>query len=87
MKLTDAKTLFFDLRNRNRIEVCIDHIIGDHPERGYSFDEVVNLIKSAGYLQDTHDRKYLGVRFYWRTKDVLEHKVRLVIEFESDNLV
>ncbi len=85
MKLSDAKKLFFELRKRNRIDVCIDHVVDDHPERGYSFDEVVSLLKNThGRFQDTTDLNLRGVRFYWRTKDILGKNLRLVIEFETD---
>lgn len=71
MKLKEAKALFFELRNRDRIEVCEDHVIDDHSERGYSIDEVKNLVKnSTGRFQDTNEPNSKGERFYWRTKDL-----------------
>lgn len=84
MNLIEAKRLFFNSRKLGRIEVCEDHVVGDHPERAYSVDEVVNLINSVGRLQDTTDPEYKGHRFYWRTKDLLGNSVRLVVEFDSD---
>ena len=86
MKLVDAKQMFFQLRSANRIDVCENHIVEDHHERGFSVDEVVSLVKSAGIFQDTTDLRYLGERFYWRTKDLWNNDVRLVIEFEEDEL-
>jgi hypothetical protein len=84
VNLTDARRLFFELRAKNRIDVCEDHVIGDHPERGYSLDEVVRLVKTSGIFQDTTERTFLGERFYWRTKDIDGYDVRLVVEFEND---
>ena len=84
MNLTEARRLFFDLRKENRIDVCEDHVINDHPEREYSVDEVINLIKGSGVFQDTTASQYKGERFYWRTKDILDNSIRLVIEFEED---
>ena len=84
MNLADAKRLFFKLRAANRIDVCEDHVIGDHPERGYSVGEVVLLVKAPGNFQDTTDPNLTGERFYWRTRDIYENDVRLVIEFEED---
>lgn len=84
MRLLEARKLFFELRSASRIEVCEEHVIGDHPERGYSIEEVVNLVSSSGKFENTNNEQYLGRRFYWRTKDVLGKKVRLVIEFEED---
>ena len=86
MNLADAKRLFFELRALNRIDVCEEHVIEDHPERGYSFDEVVGLVKASGTFQDTTDRTFLGERFYWRTKDIDGNDVRLVVEFERDDV-
>ncbi len=86
MNLTEAKKQFHALRKLNRIDVCTDHVIDDHPERGYTFDEVVSLVKMGqGTFEDTTDAQYRGVRFYWRTKDIDENSVRLVIEFEEDD--
>jgi hypothetical protein len=84
VKLNDAKRLFFQLRQQNRIDVAEDHVIGDHPERGYTIDEVIGLVKTTGHMEDTTDLQWKGERFYWRTKDVLQKQVRLVIEFEED---
>ena len=84
MKLSDAKRLFFGLRAENRVEVCEEHVIGAHPERAYTVDEVISLIRASGIFQDSTDPKYLGERFYWRIKDVTENDVRLVIEFDED---
>ena len=84
MNLADAKRLFFKLRAANRIDVCEDHVIGDHPERGYSVGEVVLLVKAPGNFHDTTDPNLTGERFYWRTRDIYENDVRLVIEFEED---
>jgi len=70
----------------NRIDVCTEHVIDGHPERGYTFDEVVSLVKAArGTFEDTTDIQFRGARFYWRTQDIDEHLVRLVIEFEEDD--
>lgn len=86
MNLSEAKRTFHELRKRNRIDVCVDHVIGDHPERGYSFDEVVSLVKKAqGTFEDTNEMQYRGSRFYWRTRDIDENSVRLVIEFDEDD--
>lgn|GEM_PF-2806745 len=85
MNLKEARRLFFKLRSENRIDVCEDHVIGGHPERGYSMDEVVSLVKGSGRLQDTTERRFVGDRFYWRTKDLQENAVRLVVEFDEDN--
>ena len=84
MDLTNARRLFFKLRAINRIDVCEVHVVHEHPERGYSVDEVVFLIKALGTFHDTTDSNFLGERFYWRTKDVYGNSVRLVIEFEED---
>ena len=84
MKLTKAKKLFFKLRKAERINVCEEHVIDDHPEREYTFDEVINLVKAPGRFEDTTDLLHSGSRFYWRTKDIFENLVRLVIEFEED---
>lgn len=84
MNLTEAKRLFFKLRAQNQIDICEEHITGDHPEREYTFDEVVSLVKAPGVLQDTNDPVFSGERFYWRTKDVLERNIRLIVEFEQD---
>lgn len=85
MKLSEAKRLFFELRKQNRIDVCEEHVIGDHPERGYTVDEVIQLAKAPGQLQDTNDSQYKGERFYFRTKDLDEKFVRLVVEFEEND--
>ena len=79
-----GQKLFFELRKLNRIDVCEEHIVGDHPERGYSFGEVLGLVKGQGVLQDTKDLQYRGERFYWRTNDIVGKRVRLVIQFERD---
>lgn len=86
MKLRESKKLFFDFRKQNRIDVCETHVIGEHPERAYSIDEVKSLVKEAGTLQDTTDSQHRGERFYWRTKDLAGNKVRLVVEFEKDEI-
>lgn len=86
MNLTDAKRVFNELRKMNRIDVCTEHVVNDHSERGYTFDEVVSLVKNVqGKLEDTTDKRFRGSRFYWRTKDLDENFVRLVIEFEEDD--
>ncbi len=85
MKLTEAKRLFFKLRTENRIEVCEEHVLLDHPEREWSVAEVFSLVKGPGRFQDTRDLNFIGERFYWRTKDVLGNAVRLVTQFEEDD--
>jgi hypothetical protein len=85
LRLTDAKRLFFELRKHDRIDVVEEHVINDHPEREYTLEEVILLIKGSGNLQDTTDPNFKGERFYWRTKDLAENKVRMVIEFEEDD--
>ncbi len=85
MRLIDAKRLFFKLRGENRIDVSEDHVIDDYPERGYTVDEVIALVKAPGTFHDTTDPKYAGKRFYWRTKDIFENYVRLVVEFEEED--
>lgn len=84
MRLSEAKKLFFRLRKANRIDVVEEHVVDDHPEREYTVDEVVWLVKSSGKFEDTTDPNFLGERFYWRTKDYQSKFVRLVIEFEED---
>ena len=84
MKLKEAKKLFFKLRAENRIDVCEEHVIDDHPERGYTTAEVLSLVKAAGSLTDTTDTNFLGKRFYWKTNDVEANRVRLVVEFDKD---
>lgn len=85
MRLNEAKQLFFKLRAENRIDVCEWHVIEDHPERGYTIDEVLSLVKAAGSIRDTTDMNFLGKRFYWRTSDVEGNRVRLVVEFDKDD--
>jgi hypothetical protein len=84
--LSDAKKEFFKLRKIRRIQVCEEHVIDDHPERGYTVDEVVNLVLGFGTFEDTNDPRYIGDRFYWRTKDLSENLMRLVIEFDEDEV-
>ena len=84
MKLLDAKRLFFQLRKLNRIDLAENHVVNHHRERGYSVGEVLNLVKALGTFHNTNDQQFLGTRFYWRTKDIVGKKVRLVIEFEND---
>ena len=64
--------------------MCDGHVINDYPERGYTIAEVLSLVKAAGSLSDTTDTKFLGERFYWKTRDVEGHRVRLVVEFDKD---
>jgi hypothetical protein len=83
--LREAKKLFFDLRELRRVDVCEEHVIVDHKERGYSLEEVVNLILArSGRFEDTTDPQFQGLRFYWRTKDSDNKSVRLVVEFDCD---
>ena len=85
MNLTQAKRLFFKLRKEGRVDVCEKHVISDHLERGYTIHEVINLVMTVyGHFEDTSDLRYKGERFYWRTEDVFENRVRLVIEFDED---
>lgn len=85
VNLAEAKLLFFSLREINRIEVCEEHVLYEHSDRNYSFDEILNLVKNPfDQFQDTTDKNFRGNRFYWRTKDVNEKRVRLVIEFARD---
>jgi hypothetical protein len=56
----------------------------EHSHRNYTYEEILNLVKSIGILQNSNSAKYLGHRFYWRTKDISNHNVRLVITFEED---
>ncbi len=85
MKLTDARKLFNELRKNGRVAIAEEHVLKEHKSRGYSVTEILSLIcVKDGVLQDTTSRQYLGVRFYWRTQDLLDHDVRFVIEFEED---
>lgn len=59
--MSEAKRLFIKLRKANRIQIYEDHVISGHPERNYSIDEVLNLVrKASGKFEDTNDASYLG---------------------------
>lgn len=85
MKLTEARALFFKLRDENRIDIAEEHVIWEHAERGYSVDEIIMLIRSkSGRFADTDNMRYKGSRFYWWTNDLSGKSLRMVIEFDED---
>ncbi len=70
MKLTDARKLFDKLRENGRVTIAEEHVLNEHKSRGYSVSEIITLVcNKNGVLQDTNNREYLGIRFYWRTHD------------------
>lgn len=61
------------------------HIFDDYPERGHSMAEVIKLIcNKSGILEDTTINEYRGSRFYRRTEDSSNLRIRFVIEFDED---
>lgn len=85
MKLNEAKKVFHAIRrDENRVFVD-EHAYADYPDRKFTEQEVIKLISNTkGQFQDTDDSDYLGKRFFWRTKDLSNRWIRIVLELDKD---
>jgi hypothetical protein len=83
IKLDDARTKLQELSNSGAIEVS-PHALKDYPERGYSLEEVAQMVKRGGGLKDTKDYQFKGERFLMNCKDNQGRMARFVITFDFD---
>jgi len=84
MKLTDARTLLKEIRNKDERISIRPHAWKDHPERKFSPLELVRLLQGKGGL---HDNKYptaAAGSFLWICRDEDGRKTELAIVFEAD---
>ncbi len=85
MKLTEARRKFTELRSdRSRVEVRTRHVVGDHPERKFTYQEVVYLVTSVpGQLKDNHVDNPAPDSFVWWCKDAKDNQCQLCVQFKE----
>lgn len=82
MNLNDAKKLFF--ANRNSCKILVrPHAYKDHPNRAFSSNEILNLIKLNGTLKDNKAPSAIINSFVFHTKDDFDVECQLVVLFDS----
>jgi hypothetical protein len=84
LNLLVARKLFDTLRNSGRIAVR-RHASKDHPERKFTPEEVVALIKTSGILRENYVDNPAPDSFVWHCKDDLGRNCELCIVFQVDD--
>ncbi len=79
LHLGDKKKLFFQIRTKCEI-VVTSHAYRDYPERGFSKNELVNLVRmSFGRVVENKSADAIDDSFLFYVKDDLNRECKLVL--------
>lgn len=87
MGLSEKKRLFFQIRTKCEI-IVKKHAFEDYPERGFSKNELVNLVRSrVGRVTENTSPDAIADSFLFFVKDDLDRECKLVILIEEVEIV
>ncbi len=83
MGLSDKKKLFFQIRAQCEI-IVKSHAFRDHPDRGFSKLELVNLVRlKTGRVAENKSPEAIEESFLFFVKDDLNRECKLVLLIEE----